>query len=57
METTMLFSDRKDNATIISWNLVVLLHALLVQGKRIMQSPGKEVSRTYKSSLHTWRAY
>ena len=26
METTMLFSDRKDNATIISWNHVVLLH-------------------------------
>ena len=26
METTMLFSDRKVNANIISWNRVVLLH-------------------------------
>ena len=33
METTMLFSDRKVNAKIISWNCVVLLHGPPGTGK------------------------
>jgi len=33
METTMLFSDRKVNANIISWNRVVLLHGPPGTGK------------------------
>jgi SpoVK/Ycf46/Vps4 family AAA+-type ATPase len=33
METTMLFSDHKVNANIISWNRVVLLHGPPGTGK------------------------